>query len=109
VRLLVEDVTLIKTQEITLQVRLRGGATQTLTIPATQKSWQTWVTPLEVIQTIDVLLNEYTDAQVATILNERGLHPGKGGSFRGQIIGSIRRSYGLKSRYERLREPGCSP
>ena len=30
VRLLVEDVTLIKTHEVTLQVRFRGGATQTL-------------------------------------------------------------------------------
>ena len=77
-----------------------------MTILAAQKSWQTWAIPPEAIQTIDALLNEYTDAQVATILNERGLHPGKGGSFRGLIIGSIRRSYGLKSRYERLREAG---
>ena len=55
---------------------------------------------------IDGLLNEYTDEQVATILNERGLHPGKGGSFQGRTIGGIRRAYGLKSRYERLREAG---
>ena len=104
VRLLVEDVTLIKTNEVTLQVRLRGGATQTLTIPAAQPGWQIWLTKPEVVQTIDTLLNEYTDKQVAAILNERGLHPGKGGSFRGPIIGRIRRTYGLKSRYEHLRE-----
>ena len=106
VHLLVEDVTLIKSHEITLQMRLRGGATHTLTIPEPQRSWQTWVTPPEVIQLIDTLLNEYTDAQVATILNERGLHSGKGGAFQGHLIGNIRRSYGLKSRYERLREGG---
>ena len=106
IRLLVEDVTLIKTHEVTLQVRLRGGATQTLTIPAAQKSWETWVTPPEVIQMLDGLLNEYTDEQVATILNERGLHPGKGGSFQGRTIGNLRRAYGLKSRYERLCEAG---
>jgi DNA invertase Pin-like site-specific DNA recombinase len=106
VRLLVEDVTLIKTHEITLQVRLRGGATQTLTIPAAQPNWQSWVTNPEVVQMIDALLNDYTDAQVAAILNERGLHPGRGGSFRGLIIGNIRRFYGLKRRYERLRAAG---
>jgi DNA invertase Pin-like site-specific DNA recombinase len=104
IRLLVEDVTLIKTDKVTLQVRLRGGATRTLTIPAAQKSWQTWVTPPELVQMIDDLLNEGTDEQVAMILNERGLHPGKGGSFQGRTIGRIRRTYGLKSRYERLRE-----
>jgi DNA invertase Pin-like site-specific DNA recombinase len=106
IRLLVEDVTLIKTDKVTLQVRLRGGATQTLTIPAAQKSWQTWATTPELVQMIDGLLNEYTDEQIATILNERGLHPGKGGSFRGPTIGNIRRSYGLKNRYERLRQAG---
>jgi len=106
VRLLVEDVTLIKTQEITLQVRLRGGATQTLTIPAARPNWQAWVTAPEVVQMIDALLNEYTDAQVATILNERGLHPGRSGSFQTRTISCIRRSYGLKSRYERLRQAG---
>ena len=105
-RLLVEDVTVIKTHEITLQVRLRGGATQTLTIPAARPIWQTWVTPPEVVQMIDGLLNEYTEEQVATILNERGLHAGKGGSFHGYTIGALRRTYKLKSRYERLHEAG---
>ena len=106
VRLLVEDVTVIKTHEVTLQVRLRGGATQTLTIPAARPNWQAWVTAPEVVQMIDALLNEYTDAQVATILNERGLHPGRSGSFQRRTISCIRRSYGLKSRYERLRQAG---
>jgi DNA invertase Pin-like site-specific DNA recombinase len=106
VRLLIEDVTLIKSHEITLQVRFRGGATQTLTIPTPQKSWQTWTTPQERVQLVDDLLNEYTDEQIAAILNERGLHPGKGGVFRGRLIGNIRRAYGLKNHYERLREAG---
>jgi DNA invertase Pin-like site-specific DNA recombinase len=106
VRLLIEDVTLIKSHEITMQVRFRGGATRTLTIPAPQKSWQTWTTPQERVQMVDDLLDEYTDEQVAAILNERGLHPGKGGVFHGRIIGNIRRSYGLKNHYDRLREAG---
>jgi hypothetical protein len=106
VRLLVEDVTLIKTHEVTLQVRFRGGATQTLTLPAALQCWQMVETDPETVQTIDVLLNEYTDQQVAAILNERGIRPGKGGAFRARLVANVRRAYGLKSRYERLREAG---
>jgi len=106
VHLLLEDVTLIKTHEVALQVRFRGGATRTLTIPAARRSWQTWETPPEVIQAIDTLLNEYTDQQIATILNKRGLHPGKGGTFKGYIVTKLRCTHGLKSRYERLRAAG---
>jgi len=106
VRLLLEDVTLIKTHEVTLQVRFRGGATQVLAIAAARRSWQTWVTAPEIIQMINVLLNEHTDQQVATILNERGLHTGKGRTFHGRIVANLRRSYGLKSYYERLRDAG---
>jgi hypothetical protein len=105
-RLLLEDVTLIKTHEVTIHVRFRGGATQTLTISAARRSWETWETSPEVVAAIDTLLNEYTDRQIATALNKRGLPSGKGGDFKAQIVAKVRRSYGLKSRYERLRESG---
>ena len=106
VRLLLEDVTLIKTHQVTLQVRFRGGATQTLTIPAALRIWEMGNTPPEVVQMIDTLLNEYTDQQVAAILNARGLHPGKGDTFHRRLVARVRREHGLKSRYERLREAG---
>ena len=105
-RLMVEDVTLIKTHDVTLHVRFRGGATQTLTIAAARPPWQTYVTPSEVLQMIDSLLNQYTDEQVAAIMNQRGLHTGKGRTFRSRIIAHLRRDYGLKSHYDRLREAG---
>lgn len=106
VGLLVEDVTLVKTHQVTLQVRFRGGSTQTLIIPKALRIWQMWKTPPEVVQMIDALLNEHTDQQIATILNERDLHPGKGGTFHGRLVARVRREHGLKSRYERLREAG---
>jgi DNA invertase Pin-like site-specific DNA recombinase len=106
VRLFIEDVTLLRASEVTLQVRFKGGATQTLTIPAPHPIWQIWETPPDVLQLMDSLLNEYTDGQIALILNERGLHSGKGGDFNGPLVGRVRRAYGLKSRYERLREAG---
>ena len=39
-RLLIEDVTLVKTSQIHLHVRLRGGQTTSLTIPIPPKAWQ---------------------------------------------------------------------
>ena len=45
----------------------------------TRQNWKGWVTAPEVIEMIDSLLNEYTDGQIAAILNARGLHAGKGG------------------------------
>ena len=106
VRLLIEDVTLIRTHVVTLQVRFRGGATRTLTVPAPCPIGQRWAIAPEVIQAMDALLNEHTDQQIATILNERGLHPGKGGAFTNSIVARLRRIHGLKSRYERLRAAG---
>lgn len=106
VRLLLEDVTLLKTHQLMVQVRFRGGATQTLTLPAAQPNWKAWETSPEVVHRIDVLLNDYTDAQIATLLNEDGLHSGKGGTFRRPSVAKVRRTYGLKSRYARLREVG---
>ena len=106
VRMLIEDVTLIKNDEITIQVRFRGGATQTLNISPARRSWETWVTKPEVIQAVDDLLNGHTDQAVADILNQRGLSAGKGGAFTGGTVASIRRAYELKSYYERLRESG---
>jgi hypothetical protein len=105
-RLLLEDVTLLKTHELTLQVRFRGGATQTLTLPLPLLSWQIRQTAPEVVQAIDDLLNEYTDRQIAIILNERGLRLGQGGTFKARNVAKVRRTYGLKSRYERLRAAG---
>lgn len=106
VRLLVQDVTLLKTDKLLIQVRFRGGAIRTLTIPPARRIWQTWQTPPAVVATIDSLLNDYTDAQVATILNARGVHPGKRGTFDRRLVASLRRTYGLKCRYTRLREAG---
>jgi len=106
VRLLVDDVTLIKSHRVTLQVRFRGGTTQTLIIPAALRIWEMGNTPPEVVQMIDSLLNKYTDQQVANILNERGLCPGKSDTFHRRLVARVRREHGLKSRYERLRVGG---
>jgi DNA invertase Pin-like site-specific DNA recombinase len=106
VRLLLEDVTLIKKDQITMHVRFKGGTTTTLKLPLPKCAWKERITPPAVVQEIDVLLNDHTDEQIANILNEHGLRSGTGGRFCSRIVLGIRRRYGLKTRYDRLRESG---
>jgi DNA invertase Pin-like site-specific DNA recombinase len=106
VRLLIEDVTLLKAEELTLGIRFRGGATRRLTLPLPPPSYRTWQTPPEIVAQIDRLLDQYTDGQIAAQLNQQGLRSGKGGCFQCRSIEHVRRAYRLKSRYDRLREKG---
>lgn len=106
-RLLLEDVTLLKSvQAVTLQVRFRGGSTQTLTLPALQNAWQSWTTSPEVITEIDRLLDDHTDHQVSVILNQRGFRSGKGELFSARIVARLRKAYELPDRFTRLRAKG---
>lgn len=106
VRLVLEDVTLISNNEITLHVRLKGGATRTLKRPLPLNAWQMNMTSPEVVTEIDNLLDRYTETQIAGILNKRGFRSGMDRDFNFLIVGRIRRTHGLKSRYDRLRERG---
>lgn len=106
-RLLIEDVTLLRTEQtLTLQVRFRGGRSQTLTLPVPLKTWQAWTTQPAIIVEIDRLLDDFTDRQVAQTLNERGRRSGKGEPFSATIVARLRKTYGLTDRYTRLRERG---
>jgi hypothetical protein len=106
VRLLLEDVTLLKDKELTLQVRFKGGVTRTLTQPKALSAPELRQTPSQLVQEIDRLLQEHSDGQVALELNRRGLISGTGQAFTRLIVAKIRRAYKLKTRYQRLRETG---
>jgi hypothetical protein len=104
--LLIEDVTLIKRQQITAAVRFRGGATTTLTLPRPRTAQELRATSDPVRQEIDALLNEHTDARVAAILNERGRRTGAGDAFDGVSVQWVRFSAKLPSLKERLLAAG---
>ncbi len=106
VRLLLEDVTLNRDERISLQIRFKGGARRTLHLPLPLCGWQQRVTPSTVVQEIDHLLDDHTAAQIADILNARGMTPGAGASFHPQLVARLARTYRLKPRYDRLRERG---
>ena len=104
VRLLLEDVTLIKSEEITAQVRFKGGITKTLTLSRPLNAWEARQTPAEVVTEIDRLLDHHTEKEIAGILNQRGVRSGEGKTFDSRAVARIRSKYQLKSRYDRLRE-----
>jgi len=107
VRLLLEDVTLSKIAEgLTTHLRFRGGATTTLTLARALNAWQLRETSTEIVRLIDQLLDQHTDAETATILNERGYLSGTRQPFHRGIVQHIRHSHRLRSRYARLRARG---
>jgi DNA invertase Pin-like site-specific DNA recombinase len=105
-RLLIEDVTLARADQIHLHVRFRGGQTTSLTIPIPPKAWQTRQTHPDTLALIDHLLNEHTDAEVADRLNHAGHRSGTGQPFHARIVLELRRDHQLPSHRERLRAAG---
>lgn len=106
VRLLIEDVTLRKDNAITMQVRFKGGATRTLVIPKPLRAGDERKTSPHILAEIDRLLDEHTDAEIAAVLNARGLLSGCGNTFDGCRVRRLRQRTRLKSRLTRLREQG---
>ena len=105
-RLLLEDVTLRRGEDITVQARFKGGATHQLQVPLPKSVTITRKTNLSFIHEMDRLLNEHSEAEVAQILNERGWRSSTGQPFTLTLVQGLRRTYRLKSRFARLQEQG---
>jgi hypothetical protein len=106
VRLMVNDVILVKTDQIHAHVRLRGGQTHSLTVPIPPRAWQLRQTHPDTLAALDRHLNEHTDAETAALLNAAGHRSGEGKPFTSRIVLDLRRGNNLPSRYERLRARG---
>jgi DNA invertase Pin-like site-specific DNA recombinase len=104
--LIIEDATLIQDKQITVAVRFRGGATTTLTLPRPLTAQQQRATDPLVRKQIDELFDEFTHAQVAHILNERGLHTGAGEPFDRAAIKWVQHVAKIRSLKQRLLEDG---
>jgi hypothetical protein len=105
-RLLLEDVTLRKGDELVVQVRFRGGASETLTLPRPLSAAQGRRTAPDLVAEIDRLLDDHTDAEVAAALNAGGHRSYDGKPFHALRIASLRRSYGLANHRRRLQARG---
>ena len=95
-RLLIDDVTLSKGNEIIAQIRFRGGATQTLSLPRPLPAGKLRQIAPELIAEIDRLIDEHTDGEIAAILRDRGIRTYEGTIPHRTMIGWLRHDYGLK-------------
>lgn len=89
-----------------MHVRFSGGATRSLTLPRPLSAWEIRQLSEEVVAEIDHLLDRHTEAEVANLLNERGISSATGQPFDARRIQVIRRAYALTTRQQRLRARG---
>jgi DNA invertase Pin-like site-specific DNA recombinase len=113
---IIEDATLIKipAEGITkIHVRFKGGRTKTLATRNPRSSAQQIKTRPEVVHLVDQLLDHHVYSEIAAILNERGFRPGASARpgraadrFSAKHVAYLMHTYGLRSRYDRLRQRG---
>jgi hypothetical protein len=106
VRLLIDDVTLIKSQKITVHVRLSGGATRTLELERPLPIAQIRKFKPELVAEVDRLLDHHCDRETAEILNRNGWRTWQAKPFNLKKVAWIRCAYKLASRHDRLRQRG---
>jgi hypothetical protein len=78
VRLLIEDITIRKGEQIQLDVRFRGGVSKTFLLPRPLSYWESHKQNPAMVAEMDRLLEDYNYADTARILNERGFRTGDG-------------------------------
>jgi len=113
---LIEDATLVKCPEegiIKIHVRFKGGMTETLIALNPKSSAQQVRTEPKIVELVDRLLNDHVYSEIADLLNERGLRPGgsarsgrEADRFTAKRVAYLVHRYGLRSRYDRLRDRG---
>ena len=106
VRLLIQDVTLRRGEQITAAVRLNGGQTTSLTLDLPLAAPDARRTPAHILAEVDRLLDQHTDAGVAAALNQAGIATSTGQPFHAGIIRHLRITHRLASREQRLRARG---
>jgi DNA invertase Pin-like site-specific DNA recombinase len=109
VRLLIEDVTLLKDKTVTCHIRFKGGTCKTLNLPLPRSAWEMRKTSPEVVAAIDKMLDDYPEYKIADILAERGMTSGTGMPLSPTRVRRIRMNYQLPSRWARLRRQGKIP
>jgi len=106
IRLLLEDVTLLRAEQVTVSLRFRGGAVEQLELPLPKNAAELRKVDPAVVERVDRLLDDHTEAEIVELLNGSGMRPGVAERFSLNIVHDLRRSYGLEDRYGRLRRQG---
>jgi len=113
---IIEDATLVRLPgkgSTTVHVRFKGGGNESITTLNPRTSAQRVTTQPNIVQLIDKLLDEHIYSEIAVLLNAQGLRPGGAArpgrgdtGFTALRVAYLAHSYGLRSRYDRLRERG---
>lgn len=106
VALLIEDITLLRAEDISINVRFRGGQITKLNIPRPVPMAVIRKTKPEVIATLDRLLETHTDQQAADALNALGYRNWRQQPFTSKKVISVRCAYKLKGGARRLLDKG---
>jgi DNA invertase Pin-like site-specific DNA recombinase len=105
-RLLIEDVTLVRAEVVRIQIRWKGGATTELERPLPLSAPDLRRTPAGIVEIIRALTAEETDAAIARTLNARWLRSGTGNTFTASRVRNLRIARGIESLAQHLRRAG---
>ena len=98
IRLLVTDITLIRTSEhITAHVRLPGGQQHTLTVPRPRTAAELHTTPAATLALIDQLMAEHTFDEAVTVLHEQNILTGWGKPYNVASLTALCRTRNIPS------------
>ena len=106
VRLLIDDVTLLKTEQLHVHIRFRGGAVTSLELPLPNNAWRKRLTQPDVVARIEQLLKRHDEWETAEVLNAEGLCTGAGRPFDATAVRWVRYTHGLATPQQRLRKTG---
>jgi len=105
-RLLIEDVTLVREKLIRIQIRWKGGATSQLERPLPLSAPDLRRTSAGIVELVRTLATEKTDAQIAKTLNARWLRSGTGKAFTAITVRRLRIAYRIDSFARHLQKAG---
>jgi hypothetical protein len=112
----IEDATLLKNPEdgtTKIHLRFKGGRAEMLTTANPKPSCEKVKTAPHVVTLVNELLEEHLYAEIAQVLNAKGLRPGgsawpgkQNAEFTALRVQYLVHTYGLRSRFDRLRARG---
>jgi DNA invertase Pin-like site-specific DNA recombinase len=105
-RLLIEDVTLMRDDVIRMSIRWKGGATAVIERPLPLGAPDLRRTPADIVEQVRALATEQTDGQIARTLNHRWLRTGTGQAFTSVRVHFVRYTYDIQSYADHLQRAG---
>ena len=105
-RLLIEDVTLVRDEVIRMSIRWKGGATAVIERPLPLAAPDLRRTPADIVEQVRALATEQTDGQIARTLNHRWLRTGTGQAFTSVRVHFVRYTYDIQSYADHLQRAG---